>query len=62
MGFLYEPFAASEESMIGTLPIGVALGLVVTYIVAVGCGALTHYFLARRSAKQKNNLISEGGS
>ena len=62
VGFLYEPFAVSEESMIGTLPFGVALGLVVTYIVAVAFGALTHYILARRSAKQKNILISEGGS
>ena len=62
VGFLYEPFAASEESMIGTLPFGVALGLVVTYIVAVVCGALTHHILARRFAKQKNILKSEGGS
>jgi ABC-type sulfate transport system permease component len=61
VGFLYEPFATSEESMIGTLPIGVVVGLVFAYIVAVVCGALTHYILSRRSAKQKNILKSEGG-
>lgn len=62
VGFLYEPFAASEESMIGTLPIGVALGLVVTYIVAVVCGALTHHILARRSANHRNMLKIQGDS